>query len=58
MSEQCGLNIGSEMLSLNLHVNGTVLKESLTIIRGITHSIIQQSGNFTQNTAKMKNLIN
>ena len=41
MSEQCGLNIGSEMTSLNLHINGIRLKESLTVICGITHLIIQ-----------------
>ena len=41
MSEQCGLGIGSEMTSLNLHINGIVLKESSTVICGITHLIIQ-----------------
>ena len=40
MSEQCGLSIASEMMSLNLHINGIVLKESLTVICS-THSIIQ-----------------
>ena len=28
MSEQCGLSIGSEMTSFNLHKNGIVLKET------------------------------
>ena len=41
MSEQCGLGIGSELMSLNLHMNGIGLKESLTDIHGITHWIIQ-----------------
>ena len=33
MSEQCGLSIGSEMMSFNLHINGIRLKETLTVIR-------------------------
>ena len=32
MSEQCGLSVGSEMTSFNLHINGIKLKESLTDI--------------------------
>ena len=33
------------MTFLNLHINGIGLKESLTDIRGITHSIIQHTLN-------------
>ena len=46
MSEQCGLSIGSEMASLNLHLHGIRLKESLTVIRGIIHSIIHATSLF------------
>ena len=41
MSEQCGLSIGSEVTSFNLHINGIVLKDLKQYVEHTFDTIIE-----------------